>query len=191
MPWATHNQPASRTQTQHKRKTQVEHKRKTQNAKRKQNINATQTQHKHKTHGTRRAFSHAPQFPCLLDGAGQTPTLLAPSLRELSCCPANASNRTEGVALFLQVRQRNRQFSLPRKTEGLFYPHLRRLFGGEQALSWQSHGVALTTCELGNGILSVPFQGSRADAKQMRGKRRRKPSGQAARNAEADMLALR
>ena len=44
-------------------------------------------------------------------------------------------------------------------------------FGGEQVLSWQSHGVALTTCELGNGTWSVPFQGSRADAKQMRGKR--------------------
>ena len=42
---------------------------------------------------------------------------------------------------------------------------------GEQVLSWQSHGVALTTCELGNGTWSVPFQGSRADAKQMRGKR--------------------
>ena len=38
-------------------------------------------------------------------------------------------------------------------------------------LSWQRHGVALTICELGNGTLSVPFQGSRADAKQMRGKR--------------------
>ena len=62
---------------------------------------------------------------------------------------------------------------------------------GEQALSWQSPGVALTACELGNGTLPVPFQGSRADAKQMRGKRRRKPSGQAARNAAADMLALR
>ena len=42
---------------------------------------------------------------------------------------------------------------------------------GEQVHSWQSHGVALTTCELGNGTWSVPFQGSRADAKQMRGKR--------------------
>ena len=30
-------------------------------------------------------------------------------------------------------------------------------FGGEQVLSWQSHGVALTTCELGNGTWSVPF----------------------------------
>ena len=28
---------------------------------------------------------------------------------------------------------------------------------GEQVLSWQRHGVALTTCELGNGTLSVPF----------------------------------
>ena len=32
-------------------------------------------------------------------------------------------------------------------------------------------GVALTICELGNGALCAPFQGSRADAKQMRGKR--------------------
>ncbi len=32
-------------------------------------------------------------------------------------------------------------------------------------------GVALAACELGNGTWSVPFQGSRADAKQMRGKR--------------------
>ena len=31
-------------------------------------------------------------------------------------------------------------------------------------------GGALTTCELGNGTLCVPFQGSRADAQQMRGK---------------------
>ena len=38
-------------------------------------------------------------------------------------------------------------------------------------LSWQRHGVALTICELGNGALCAPFQGSRADAKQMRGKR--------------------
>ena len=38
-------------------------------------------------------------------------------------------------------------------------------------LSCQSHGVALTACELGNGALCAPFQGSRADAKQMRGKR--------------------
>ena len=50
---------------------------------------------------------------------------------------------------------------------------------------------SLTACKLGNGTLSVPFQGSRADAKQMRGKRRRKPSGQAARNAAADLKALR
>ena len=28
---------------------------------------------------------------------------------------------------------------------------------GEQVHSWQSHGVALTTCELGNGTWSVPF----------------------------------
>ena len=52
-------------------------------------------------------------------------------------------------------------------------------------------GGLFAACELGNGILSVPFQGSRADAKQMRGKRRRKPSGQAARNAAADLRALR
>ena len=52
-------------------------------------------------------------------------------------------------------------------------------------------GGLFATCELGNGILSVPFQGSRADAKQMRGKRRRKPSGQAARNAAAYLRALR
>ena len=38
-------------------------------------------------------------------------------------------------------------------------------------LSWQSHGVALTICELGNGTWSVPFQGSHADAKQMCGKK--------------------
>ena len=42
---------------------------------------------------------------------------------------------------------------------------------GEKALSWQSPGGALTAFELGNGTWSVPFQGSRADAKQMRGKR--------------------
>ena len=35
---------------------------------------------------------------------------------------------------------------------------------GEKALSWQSPGGALTTCELGNGALCAPFQGSRADA---------------------------
>ena len=52
-------------------------------------------------------------------------------------------------------------------------------------------GGLFAACELGNGIFSVPFQGSRADAKQMRGKRRRKPSGQAARNAAADLRALR
>ena len=28
---------------------------------------------------------------------------------------------------------------------------------GEQVLSWQSHSVALTTCELGNGALFAPF----------------------------------
>ena len=28
---------------------------------------------------------------------------------------------------------------------------------GEQVFSWQRHGVALTTCELGNGTWSVPF----------------------------------
>ena len=61
----------------------------------------------------------------------------------------------------------------PRKTERLLISPapLPPLCKGEQVLSWQRHGVALTICELGNGTWSVPFQGSRADAKQMRGKR--------------------
>ncbi len=44
-------------------------------------------------------------------------------------------------------------------------------------------GVALAACELGNGTWSVPFQGSRADAKQMRGKRN--SAGSTARDASA------
>ena len=38
-------------------------------------------------------------------------------------------------------------------------PHYRLLpcVRGEQVLSWQRHGVALTTCELGNGALCAPF----------------------------------
>ena len=55
-------------------------------------------------------------------------------------------------------RARNPYFSLP-------------CVRGEQMLSWQRHGVALTICELGNAPLFGAFQGSRADAKQMRGKR--------------------
>ena len=38
-------------------------------------------------------------------------------------------------------------------------------------LSCQSHCVAFTAFELGNAQLFGAFQGSRADAKQMRGKR--------------------
>ena len=42
---------------------------------------------------------------------------------------------------------------------------------GEQVLSCKEPGGLFATCELGNGALCAPFQGSRADAKQMRGKR--------------------
>ena len=73
------------------------------------------------------------------------------------------------------------------KTEGLL-SHLLILgvlSRGEKALSWQSPGGALTTCELGNGALCAPFQGSRADAKQMRGKRSSGHRSKAARNAAA------
>ena len=56
---------------------------------------------------------------------------------------------------------------------------------GEKALSWQSPGGALTICEPGNGALCAPFQGSRADAKQMRGKRSSGHRSKAARNAAA------
>ena len=48
---------------------------------------------------------------------------------------------------------------------------LGALLRGEKALSWQSPSGALTAFELGNAPLFGAFQGSRADAKQMRGKR--------------------
>ena len=48
---------------------------------------------------------------------------------------------------------------------------LGALLRGEKALSWQSPGGALTAFELGNAPLFGAFQGSRADAKQMRGKK--------------------
>ena len=48
---------------------------------------------------------------------------------------------------------------------------LGALLRGEKALSWQSPGGALPAFELGNAPLFGAFQGSRADAKQMRGKR--------------------
>ena len=35
--------------------------------------------------------------------------------------------------------------------------HILTSLRGEQAFSWQSHGVALTACELRNGTWSVPF----------------------------------
>ena len=38
-------------------------------------------------------------------------------------------------------------------------------------LSCKEPGGLFAICELGNGALCAPFQGSRADAKQMRGKR--------------------
>ena len=42
---------------------------------------------------------------------------------------------------------------------------------GEQVLSCKEPGGLFATCEFGNAPLFGAFQGSRADAKQMRGKR--------------------
>ena len=58
---------------------------------------------------------------------------------------------------------------------------------GEQVLSWQRHGVALPTCELGNGTLHAPFP----DRARSLPRETSKPSGQAARNAAEDLRALR
>ena len=59
---------------------------------------------------------------------------------------------------------------------------------GEKALSWQSHGVALTAFELGNGALYAPFP-DRARALPREKSRRKKRSG--CRKAIARICALR
>ena len=45
---------------------------------------------------------------------------------------------------------------VPASEQGAHHP-IASLSEGEKALSWQSHGVALTAFELGNGTWSVPF----------------------------------
>ena len=57
---------------------------------------------------------------------------------------------------------------------------------GEQVLSWQRHGVALPTCELGNGTLHAPFP----DRARSLPRETSKPSGQAARNAAAPSVTV-
>ena len=72
---------------------------------------------------------------------------------------------------FLLLCKRGRFFPLsPRRSKATVLS-LGSFPEGEQMLSWQRHGVALTICKLGNAPLFGAFQGSRADAKQMRGKR--------------------
>ena len=63
---------------------------------------------------------------------------------------------------------------------------LASLAEGEQVLSWQRHGVALTTCELGN----FPLWGNFLTEARALPRETSKPSGQAARNAAADLRAL-
>ena len=186
-------------QAERKRNVNAEHKRRTQT----QNANAKR---KRKTHGTAVRFSMS--FPLFFRALH---LMLASSSGVSKCFLGFQGSRKDfaqqklcGIISglpqrFCAAKALWDNFRAPAKIawrvlweeERQAYQVMRQTKRAADQTALPRRGGLFAACELGNGILSVPFQGSRADAKQMRGKRRRKPSGQAARNAEVDMLALR
>ena len=85
---------------------------------------------------------------------------------------ASSSGRCRGIRSLLRCRDGGSKFhsfclvsgatafqivQLPTMSPLRLHYKLGAFLRGEKALSWQRHGVALTTCELGNGALFAPF----------------------------------
>ena len=158
-------------------------------AERKRNVNA---EHKRKTQNARhrRAFFHV--LPAVLPCPSPYVSLLLGGEQVLSWLSGLPQRFCAAKALWDNFRAPAKiAWRVLWEEERQAYQVMRQTKRAADQTALPRRGGLFAACELGNGIFSVPFQGSRADAKQMRGKRRRKPSGQAARNAETDMLALR
>ena len=95
--------------------------------------------------------SNAPLLP-LAPSSEQVPIPLPPPPREVP----RARNRGRAAEGVHRVGAKHPFPCLPRRSRRTALP-LGSLPEGEKALSWQSHGVALTAFELGNGTLCVPF----------------------------------
>ena len=149
MPRATHDRPASRTQTQRKCRTQ------TQNAKR--------------TAPTVRFFMSFPMFfhrpspyVSLLFGGEQVLSWLSGLPQRFCAAKALWDNfRAPAKIAWRVLWEEERQV----------YKVMRQTKRAADQTALPRRGVALTICELGYAPLFGAFQGSRADAKQMRGKR--------------------
>ena len=99
----------------------------------------------------------------------------------------NAVTAPSGRRLQFGILQIQEAFTRPQEGAEERAPKKDLWEEGEHVLSWQRHGVALTTCELGNGALFAPFP----DRARILPREMSRHRSKAARNTAADLWALR